>query len=148
MRALIHSRFMRAIFSNEIDFGHSTSQAPMFEQFPKPSSSICLTIFKTRSRASGLPWGSNASCDTFAETYNIADEFLQAATQAPQPIHAAASKALSASTLGTGIALPSMVFPLVFTDTKPPDCMILSKAERSTTRSLITGNAAALHGST
>ena len=35
-----YSRFIRAIFSREIPFGHSTSQAPVFVQFPKPSSSI------------------------------------------------------------------------------------------------------------
>jgi hypothetical protein len=31
--------------------------------------------------------------DTFAATNNIAEEFLQVATQAPQPIQVAASKA-------------------------------------------------------
>lgn len=39
-----NSRFMRAIFSSEMPFGHSTSQAPVFVQFPKPSLSICSTM--------------------------------------------------------------------------------------------------------
>ena len=79
-----YSRFIRAMFSSEIPFGHSTSQAPVLVQFPKPSASICLTIFKTRSVASTLPCGNNAYCETFAATNNMADEFLQVATQAPQ----------------------------------------------------------------
>lgn len=35
-----YSRFIRAIFSREIPFGHSTSQAPVLVQLPKPSKSI------------------------------------------------------------------------------------------------------------
>ena len=50
-----YSLFMRAIFSREIPLGHSTSQAPVLVQFPKPSSSICLTMFSTRSVASTCP---------------------------------------------------------------------------------------------
>ena len=50
-----YSRFMRAIFSKEIPFGHSTSQAPVLVQLPKPSSSICCTMFNTRSVASTCP---------------------------------------------------------------------------------------------
>ena len=50
--AFKYSRFIRAMFSNEIPFGHSTSQAPVLVQLPKPSSSICLTMFNTRSVAS------------------------------------------------------------------------------------------------
>ena len=46
---------------------------------------------------SGSPCGSNARCETFADTNNIAEEFLHAATQAPQAIHAAAAKDLSAA---------------------------------------------------
>ena len=40
-----YSRFMRAIFSKEIPFGHSTSQAPVFVQLPNlhhPSVAPCL----------------------------------------------------------------------------------------------------------
>src|SRR5690625_5831559 len=70
---------MRAMLSNEISFGHSTSQAPVLVQFPKPSASICATMFCTRLEASTLPCGSNAYCETFALTNSIADPFLQAA---------------------------------------------------------------------
>ena len=133
------------MFSSVIPFGHSISQAPVLLQLPKPSSSICVTMFLARVVRSTFPWGNNANWEIFAETNNMADEFLQVATQAPQPIHAAALKAASASGFGIGILLASFAFP-VFTEIKPPLAMILSKAERSTVKSLITGNAAALHG--
>ena len=45
------------------------------------------------------------------------DEFLQEATQAPHPIHVAASKAVSASSLGIGILFASWVLPDVLTET-------------------------------
>ena len=83
----------------------------------------------------------------FADTYSIADEFLQEATHAPQPIQVAASNAKSALSFGMGIAFASCVFPDVFTEIYPPACCILSKADRSTTKSLTTGNAFALNGS-
>ena len=53
--AFIKSLFILAIFSSEIPLGHSTSHAPVFVQLPKPSSSICLTMFSTLSLASTLP---------------------------------------------------------------------------------------------
>ena len=59
--ATIYSRFIRAIFSNEMPFGHSISQAPVLVQLPKPSLSICSTIFNTRRVASTLPCGNNAN---------------------------------------------------------------------------------------
>ena len=40
MLAFKYSLFKRAMFSREIPFGHSTSQAPVLVQFPNPSSSI------------------------------------------------------------------------------------------------------------
>ena len=49
----------------------------------------------------------------------MADAFLQDATHAPHPIHAAASIALSESSFGTGNALPSGALP-VRTVIKPP----------------------------
>src|SRR5690554_4532834 len=113
---------MRAMFSKEIPFGHSTSHAPVFVQLPKPSSSIWFTIFKTRSVASTRPCGNKANCETFAETYNIAEAFLQEATQAPHPIQAAASNDLSAFSLRIGMAFASCVFPEVFTEINPPAC--------------------------
>src|SRR5690606_13525631 len=80
------------------------------------------------------------------DTNNIADAFLQAATQAPQPIQVAASKASSAMRLGTGILLASGT-PPVFTLTYPPACWMRSKEVRSTAKSFNTGNAAARQGS-
>src|SRR5258706_14847733 len=77
----------------------------------------------------------------------MAELFLHAATQAPQPIHAAAAKDLSAFSLSTGIEFASTALP-VFTEIYPPACIMRSKAERSTTRSFITGKAFARQGST
>ena len=54
-----------------------------------------------------------------AAVNSMAEAFGQAATQAPQPMQAAASMARSASALGTGIALPSGALP-VGTEMKPP----------------------------
>src|SRR5690606_1563603 len=117
-----YSRFIRAMFPKEIPFGHSTSHAPVLVQFPKPSSSIWLTMFNTRSVASTLPRGNRANCETFAETYSVAEAFLREATHAPHPLQAAASKDLSALSLRIGIALASCVFPEVFTERDPPAC--------------------------
>ena len=81
-----------------------------------------------------------------APTKSIAAAFGQAATQAPQPMQAAASMASSACSRGTGIALASGAAPVCVL-TKPPLAMMRSKAERSTTRSCSTGKAAARQGS-
>ena len=40
IEAFISSLFILAILSSDIPFGHSTSQAPVLEQFPNPSRSI------------------------------------------------------------------------------------------------------------
>ena len=97
MLALLYSQFIFLIYSCEISFGHSASQAPVFVQCPNPSSSILSTIAITRLSLSGWPWGKDANCDTLADTNKLADAFLQAATHAPQPIQAAASNAYNAS---------------------------------------------------
>lgn len=72
--------------------------------------------------------------------------FLQAATQAPHPMQAAASNASSAIFLSIGMEFASGAEP-VRTSIYPPADMILSNAERSTTRSFTTGNALARNGS-
>ena len=77
---------------------------------------------------------------------SIAEALGQAATQAPQPMQAAASMASSAFSFGTGTAFPSGALP-VETETKPPAAMIRSRALRSTIRSLTTGKALARQGS-
>ena len=74
----------------------------MLVQLPKPSSSIWPTMLMTRPLCSTLPWGNRPRWDALAEVNSMAELFGQAATQAPQPMQAAASMAWSASTLGTG----------------------------------------------
>ncbi len=58
-----------------------------------------------RRMRSGWPCGRRPRCETFAAVNSIAEAFGHAATQAPQPMQAAASIARSASSLGTGSAL-------------------------------------------
>ena len=65
----------------------------------------------------------------------------------PQPMHWAASKAASASGLGMSISFASGALPEL-TEIYPPEVMMRSKELRSTTKSLITGKAAARQGST
>ena len=77
---------------------------------------------------------------------SAAEPFGQAATQAPQPIHAAASIARSEFCFGTSMELASGAVP-VEAEMYPPAAMIRSKALRSTTRSLITGKATERQGS-
>ena len=76
-----------------------------------------------------------------------AEPFGHAATHAPHPMHCAASMAVSTSSFGISVALPSTALP-VGALTYPPAAMIRSRAERSTTRSFTTGKARARHGST
>ena len=47
-----------------------------------------------------------------AEVKSIAEPLGQAATQAPQPMHSACSKAKSASAFGTGVACASGAAPV------------------------------------
>src|SRR5680860_1910225 len=114
--AFTYSLFIRAIFLREISLGHSTSQAPVFVQLPKPSASICFTIWATRSPASIFPCGNRANWDTLAATNSMAEAFLQAAAQAPQPIQVAASKASSETDFSMGMVLASCGLPEVFTE--------------------------------
>src|ERR1043165_7098404 len=76
----------------------------------------------------------------------MAEEFLQAATKEPHPIHSAASIAFSASSFLTRMEFATGACP-VPTDINPPAAIILSKEERSTIKSFNTGNGQALHGS-
>ena len=76
----------------------------------------------------------------------MAEALGQAATQAPQPIQAAASIERSAFSFEIGIALASGAEPLRAL-MKPPAAMMRSKALRSTIRSLTTGKAFARQGS-
>ena len=69
-----------------------------------------------------------------------------AAPLRPRPRRTPASIASSAPVFGMRIALPSGA-PPVLTDVWPPAWMMVSNAARSTTRSLMSGNASACHGS-
>ena len=84
----------RAMLLIEVFFGHSASQARVLVQLPNPSSSIFDQHSFCRLK-SGLPCG-NVQLTNFCETNNIAEPFLHAATQAPQPIQTEASIASSA----------------------------------------------------
>src|SRR4051812_9063599 len=106
-RARTYSRVIRAMLEIGISFGQTASHSPSFEQLPKPSASACAIIFVTRCRRSTRPCGSSASCEIFALMNRCADAFLQAATHAPQAMHAAESIAASLTGFGMRIALPS-----------------------------------------
>src|SRR5690606_17096177 len=103
--AVRYSRFIRAILVSLIPTGHSASQAPVLVQLPKPSASIWSTMACARLYRSVWPWGNKAYCDILADTNSMAEEFLQAATQAPQPMQVADSNASSATTFGDWNAL-------------------------------------------
>ena len=145
--AFKYSRLRRAMCDTEIPFGHSSSQARVLVQLPNPSSSIFLTMARARFEASTLPWGRSARELTRAATNSIAEPFLQVATQAPQPMHAAASILSSAVSWPMRILFASWADP-VRTEMNPPACRTLSNALRSTTRSFITGKAELRQGST
>src|SRR5688500_18640389 len=104
---------MREILVMDISLGQTASQAPVKVQLPKPSLSICATMLSTRFLRSGAPWGSSERCAIFAAVKSDAEAFLQAATQAPQPMQLAAPKAASALSFSTGIAFPSTALPVL-----------------------------------
>jgi len=89
---------------------------PVVKDLVVDRSAFDRVIAATRRARSGLPWGSIASCEIFALMKRCADAFLHAATQAPQPMHAAESMARSEISFEIGIALPSGA-PPQFTDT-------------------------------
>ena len=90
-----------------ISFGQTASHSPSFEQLPKPRSSMRSTMRETRRVCSTWPCGSTPMWVTLAETKRMAEAFFQAATQAPQPMQAAASIARSAVSRGMRMALAS-----------------------------------------
>ncbi len=68
----------------------------MLVHWPKDSLFIWATIFRARESRSGWPWGSKPRWLIFAPVKRDALALGQAATQAPQPMQAAASMARSA----------------------------------------------------
>ena len=99
----------------DTSLGHAFSQARWLVQLPNPQLSISLSMDNTRRVASGLPWGSSASWDTLALTNSMAEALGQDATQAPQPMQAAASMASYAFSWAMGSALASAA-PSVLTE--------------------------------
>ena len=90
--------------SKGISFGQASWHSPWLVQEPKYSSIVSI-MSSVLDHLSGWPCGKRLRCCTFADVKSCAAELGQAATQAPQPMHAAASKAVSAASLGTGICL-------------------------------------------
>src|SRR3954452_11019237 len=97
--------------SIEISFGHAASHSPWLVHDPK-NCSIVFTMLVTRSQRSGWPCGSRLRCITFADVNSCAAPLGHAATHAPQPMHAAASIAVSDTDFGTRIRLPSGALPV------------------------------------
>ncbi len=103
---------MAAIDGSGMPLGQAVAHSPVRVQPPKPSSSMVATMSRTRVSRSGAPCGSTLRWLTLAEVKSIAEPLGQAATQAPQPMHSACSKAKSASGLGTGVAWASGAVPV------------------------------------
>ena len=67
----------------------------------------------TRLQRSAWPWGISPRWVTLAPRKSVAEPLGQAATQAPQPMQVAASKARSALSFGTGVAWASGAAPVL-----------------------------------
>ena len=91
--------------------GQASRHSPWLVQEPK-NSSMVSTMASVRRQRSGWPWGSTLRCPSLAAVKSWAAELGQAATQAPQPMQAAASMAKSAASLGTGVSLASPAAPV------------------------------------
>ena len=109
----IYSWFNLAILICPISFGHSAEQAPVLVHEQNPSSSIVATILATLSFPYFCPCGNKERCETLADVNNIAEEFLQAATQAPQPMQADERNASSAYSFSMEIVLASGASPVL-----------------------------------
>src|SRR6185369_7636341 len=110
--ARTYSRLRRWMFATEISLGQTASHSPSLEQAPNPSFSICATMASTRRARSGWPWGTSVMWLILAPTKRTAEAFLHAATQAPQPMQAAASIAWSATSFGIGMRFASGALPV------------------------------------
>src|SRR5690606_36507304 len=94
-----------------ISLGQAASHSPWLVHEPK-NSSIVSTIASERERRSAWPCGRRLRCDSLAPVKRLAAPLGQAATQAPQPMQAAASIDASATTLGIGVMLASGAPPV------------------------------------
>ena len=97
--------------SSGISLGQTASHSPWLVQLPNSSRSMAATMFSVRSSRSGWPCGSTFKWVILAAVKSMADALGQAATQAPQPMHAAASMAVSAASFGTRMTLASGALP-------------------------------------
>ena len=98
---------MRAMKSSFSPLGQASAQAPMTVQPPKPSWLCRSTMLSARVFRSGSPWGSSPRWLIFPPVKSEADALGQAATQAPQPMQAAASMDRSDSFLPTRMLFAS-----------------------------------------
>src|ERR1044072_2087767 len=93
---------MITMFSMEMRLGQAASHSPWRVQLPKYSS-MRSTMSAVRASRSAWPGGSRLRWATWAAVNSWAAPLGQAATQAPQPMQAAASEAAAATGLGTGV---------------------------------------------
>ena len=93
--------------SDRLFLGQAASEARVFGTVTQSELIHACNHLGARAAASTRPCGRSASWLTFELTKSIAEPFLHAATQAPQPIHVAQSIASSAFSLGIRIALAS-----------------------------------------
>src|ERR1700730_14107990 len=98
---------MRAITSSGINLGQTAEHSPILVQLPNSSARAAATISRARVSRSGCPCGRTPRWAIFAPVNKDAEALGHAATQAPQPMQAAASIEVSAAGFGTGMALPS-----------------------------------------
>jgi hypothetical protein len=112
LAARSHSLFIAVIEVSGMPLGQAVAHSPVSVQPPKPSSSMRATMSRTRVSRSGAPCGSTLRWLIFAEVKSIAEPLGHAATQAPQPMHSACSKAESAAAFGTGVACASGAAPV------------------------------------
>ena len=88
-----------AITSSGISFGHALVHSPVFVQPPKPGVVVRVDHRDDALVALRLALRQQAEVGDLGAGNSIAEAFGQAATHAPQPMQAAASKARSASAL-------------------------------------------------
>ncbi len=110
--ALRKSAFIRPMTSSGMPLGQAASHSPTLVQWPKPSAWAWATMAMARRGCSALPCGSIPRWVSLAPVKSEAEALGQAATQAPQPMQAAASIDISAAGLGTGMALASGALPV------------------------------------
>src|SRR5690606_36277534 len=100
-----------AMKSMEMLLGHAASHSAWLVHEPKYSS-MTSTMRSVRDQRSVCPWGRRLRWAIFAAVNRLAAPLGHAATQAPQPMHAAASNAVSATIFGTSVRFASGADPV------------------------------------